>query len=54
MPPTASFTRRRFFSSTGLLVLIASVPKARTAEHSGTLPWKPFAALPPEPLPGGR
>ncbi|WP_293795445.1 gluconate 2-dehydrogenase subunit 3 family protein [uncultured Bosea sp.] len=54
MPPTASFTRRRFLSSTGLFVLIASVPGARAAEHSGTLPWKPFAALPPEPLPGGR
>jgi gluconate 2-dehydrogenase gamma chain len=44
MPPTASFTRRRFLSSTGLFVLIASAPGARAAEHSGTLPWKPFAA----------
>ncbi|WP_248312658.1 gluconate 2-dehydrogenase subunit 3 family protein [Bosea spartocytisi] len=37
-----------------MLLLIASAPGARAAEHSGSLPWKPFAALPPATLPGGR
>ena len=50
LPPQS---RRQFLSSTGMLLLVAAVP-ARAAEHSGTLPWRPFAALPPDPLPGGR
>jgi gluconate 2-dehydrogenase gamma chain len=37
-----------------MMLLIASAPGARAAEHSGALPWKPFSALPPAPLPGGR
>lgn len=47
-------TRRQFLSSTGLMLLIAAAPRALAAEHSGSLPWKPFAALPPDVLPGGR
>ncbi len=52
--PSLSPSRRQFLSSTGMLLLIASAPGARAAEHSGSLPWKPFAALPPTTLPGGR
>lgn len=52
--PLSSPSRRQFLSSTGMMLLIASAPMARAAEHSGALPWKPFAALPPETLPGGR
>lgn len=51
--PQPSASRRQFLSSTGMLLLAAALP-ARAADHSGTLPWKPFAALPPDPLPGGR
>ena len=47
-------SRRSFLSSTGMTLLVASIAGAKAAEHSGTLPWKPFAALPPQPLPGGR
>lgn len=52
--PSLSPSRRQFLSSTSMLLLIASAPGARAAEHSGSLPWKPFAALPPTTLPGGR
>jgi len=37
-----------------MMLLIASAPGARAAEYAGALPWKPFAALPPDPPPGGR
>lgn len=52
LPPT-TLSRRQFLSSTALL-LIASMRGARAGDYSGVLPWKPFAALPPDPLPGGR
>lgn len=56
MTPIPPFrpSRRHFLSSTGMTLLAASIGGAKAAEHSGKLPWKPFAALPPEPLPGGR
>lgn len=52
--PSSFLSRRRFLSSTGMMLLIASAPGARAAEYAGALPWKPFAALPPDPPPGGR
>ncbi len=52
--PSSFLSRRRFLSSTGMMLLIASAPGARATEYAGALPWKPFAALPPDPPPGGR
>ncbi len=52
--PSSFLSRRRFLSSTGMMLLIASAPGARAAEYAGALPWKPFAALPPDPPLGGR
>ena len=47
-------SRRDFLASTGLAILTGSVGSALAVDYSGSLPWKPFAALPPDPLPGGR
>lgn len=47
-------SRRHFLCSTGMTLLVASLGGAKAAEHSGVLPWKPFSALPPQVLPGGR
>lgn len=47
-------SRRHFLSSTSVALLAMSFGGAGAAEYSGKLPWKSFAALPPEPLPGGR
>ena len=47
-------SRRHFLASTGMTLIASAIGGAKAAEHSGTLPWKPFAALPPTTLPGGR
>ena len=52
--PSFRPSRRHFLSSTGMTLLAASIGGAKAAEHAGKLPWKPFAALPPQTLPGGR
>ncbi|HWL05118.1 MAG TPA: gluconate 2-dehydrogenase subunit 3 family protein [Xanthobacteraceae bacterium] len=51
--PLSLLDRRRFLSSTGIL-LLAAASGARAANYSGSLPWKPFAALPPSSFADGR
>ncbi len=46
-------TRRQLLASTGL-TLLTFAASAKAAEISGHLPWRPFAGLPPDPLPGGK
>lgn len=47
-------SRRRVLSSTALGLLLAGTDAVRAASFGGTLPWKPFAALPPQAFADGN
>ncbi len=51
-PPLSS--RRQFLTTTAIGLFGIAAGSAKAASYSGSLPWRPNAANPPNVLPGGR
>src|SRR5437764_457869 len=45
-------TRRRLLASTAFALFAGGISKAVARTIAGSIPWTPFAAAPPEPVPG--